>query len=57
MKKFAITSKGSLTQYIQENAIKAKNEIDNSLSISALGGNSCFDVRIVGVPKGLSVSL
>lgn len=57
MKKFEIKSKGSLTQYIKDNAIKAKGEIANTL-ISGPGSDaSCFGIVVPEFSKGLSVSL
>lgn len=58
MKKFEIIPKGSLSQYIKDNTIKAKNEISNLLIFGpGIGDKSCFDESVSVSPKGLSVSL
>ena len=41
MKKFEIKAKGNLTQYIKDNAIKAKGEINNVMFIGP-GDSSCL---------------
>jgi hypothetical protein len=56
MKKFEITSKGSLTQYVKENTIKAKGEISKSL-FERGPADSCFGIILPETSKGLSVSL
>ncbi len=57
MKKFEIKSKGSLTQYIKDNAIKAKGEITNTLLAGPGSDASCFGIVIPESSKGLSISL
>ena len=56
MKKFEIKAKGTLTQYIKDNAIKAKGEIANTLFLGA-DNASCFRIEAPEFSKGLSVSL
>jgi len=55
MKKFEIKSKGSLTQYIKDNAIKAKGEIANTLNFD-YDNASCYRIEAPGMSKGLIVS-
>ncbi|TDB64040.1 hypothetical protein [Arundinibacter roseus] len=59
MKNFEIKSKGTLSQYLKDNAIKAKGEIKSSLFASegGLRGESCFGIVVPKTSKGLSVSL
>lgn len=58
MKNFEITPKGSLSQYIKDNTIKAKNEISNLMILGpGIGDKSCFDGAVAVAPKGLSISL
>lgn len=58
MKKFELTSKGTLAQYMKSNVIKAKNEISNTLLAGpGMGDMSCFGIVIPEASKGLSVSL
>jgi hypothetical protein len=57
MKKFEIKAKGSLSQYVKDNAIKAKGEISNFLFQEEERGHSCYGIRIPETSKGLSVSL
>lgn len=58
MKKFELTSKGTLSQYMKDNAIKAKNEISNTLLAGpGMGDMSCFGIVIPEPSKCLSVSL
>lgn len=56
MKNFEIKAKGTLTQYIKDNAIKAKGEISNVLMLGP-GDASCFRIEAPEFSKGLSVSL
>ncbi len=57
MKKFEIKSKGSLSQYIKTNAIKAKGEIANKLNFEDYDNASCFRIEAPGMSKGLIASL
>ncbi|WP_373331112.1 hypothetical protein [Salmonirosea aquatica] len=58
MKKFEITPKGSLSQYMKNNIIKAKNEINHTLLAGpGMGDMSCFGIVVPESSKGLSVSL
>jgi len=56
MKKFELKAKGTLTQYIKDNAIKAKGEISNVLLLGPADG-SCWYFGAPEASKGLSVSL
>ncbi len=56
MKKFEIKGKGTLTQYIKDNAIKAKGEISNVLLMGP-ADSSCFYFEAPKLSTGLSVSL
>ncbi len=58
MKKFEIKSKGTLSQYVKDNVIKAKGEINTLLfSEEEREPHSCYGISIPGTSKGLSVSL
>lgn len=56
MKKFELTAKGTLSQYMKGNAIKAKNEVSKTL-FAGPGEMSCFGIVVPEPSKGLSVSL
>jgi len=56
MKKFELKAKGSLTQYIKDNAIKAKGEISNVMLLGPADA-SCWYFGAPEASKGLSVSL
>jgi len=56
MKKFELKAKGTLTQYIKDNAIKAKGEISNVMLLGPADG-SCFFAEFTKTSTGLSVSL
>lgn len=56
MKKFELKAKGNLTQYIKDNAIKAKGEISNVLLLGP-ADSSCFYLEVPKMSTGLSVSL
>lgn len=56
MKKFEITSKGSMTQYLKNHTVKAKGEIRSSL-FGRGPADSCFGIVLPETSKGLSVSL
>lgn len=58
MKSFELTAKGTLSQYMKNNVIKAKNEISNTLLAGpGMGDSSCFMIAIPESSKGLSISL
>ncbi len=58
MKKFELTAKGTLSQYMKDNVIKATNEISNTLLAGpGMGDMSCFGIVVPAFSKGLSVSL
>lgn len=58
MKKFELTAKGTLSQYMKNNVIKAKNEISNTLLAGpGIGDMSCFGIVAPEPSKGLSISL
>lgn len=58
MKNFEITAKGNITNFIKENAIKAKNEVSNALFLGPGRDASCFwSVADLEISKELSVSL
>lgn len=58
MKKFEIISKGTLSQYVKDNTIKAKGEITNLLfSDEKYKPTSCYGITLPEFSKGLSVSL
>lgn len=58
MKNFEIKSKGTLSQYLKDNVIKAKGEITTLLfNEEEREGHSCYGITVPGTSKGLSVSL
>lgn len=53
MKKFELTAKGTLSQYMKNNVIKAKNESSNTLLAGpGIGDMSCFGVAFTEPSKG-----
>lgn len=59
MKNFEITAKGTVTNYIKENAIRAKNELSDAFSLSPgpRDGSCFYTMADLETSKSLSVTL